>query len=91
MEDWEHDPGVEEPDGLDGSRTTIRQLVVRVVALMLLVSFVGSFYAVLRRIDDILVVIGLLLGVALVASVLRRQREREDPYQTDTGQDGEFD
>ncbi len=91
MNDWNDDPGLEEPYTFGEPRTTIRQLVVRVVALLLLCSFLGSFFLVMRGIEDILVVIGILLGVALVAAMIRKQREQEDPYRTREAAEDEFD
>ncbi len=64
------------------TRTTFRQLVVRAVAVFLLASLLGSLYLAFRGVEDIVVVIGILLVVALVARMARKQREAENPYRT---------
>ncbi len=87
MNDWEDSLGSEDFDPIDEPRMTLRQMVVRGVALLLLVSSLASFYGMLRDIEDIPVVIGVLAGVGLVARMLRKLRDEENPYQSgpDTG------
>ena len=91
MTQWDDDPIFDESDATDQPQGTIRQIGVRFVALLLVLSLVGTFYVALRGIEDILVVIGLLLGVAYVASKLRKQREEEYPYRSDQVQEHELD
>lgn len=83
MPDWDQVPGYEGSEPSEETRTTLRQLIVRVVALLLLFSVLGTFYLYLRGIEHIVLVIGILLGVAYVGSVLRKQREQENPYDYD--------
>lgn len=87
MNDWDDHPGLGEDDSLGEPRTTFRQFVIRFVALVLLVSFLGSLYFAFRGIEDILVVVGILLVVALVASIAKKQRESENPYDSDDHSD----
>ena len=87
MSDWDEDDTFYETDSPYEPRSTIRQVVIRLVALVLLVSFLGGLYVVFRGIEDILVVIGILLAVAAVASLAKKQRESENPYESDERSD----
>ena len=86
--DWDDEPVYDdEPDYADDDLSeenswTLRQVVIRVAALLLLFSFLGGLFLALRGIEDILIVIGVLLAVALVAKMLRKQQESERPYQS---------
>jgi len=86
MNDWERDwegEGVYEDEAPDEERDwTLRQIVIRVAALLLLFSFLGALFLALRGIEDILVVIGVLLAVAFVAKLVRKQQESEHPYRS---------
>lgn len=95
MSDWidPDPPGRHLPHGHDldsESRVTVRQLVIRFVALLLLASFLGGLWVTLRGIEDILVVIGILLVVALVARLAKKQRDAEKPYDSDRPSDLDF-
>ncbi|MDE0124691.1 MAG: hypothetical protein OXN97_08965 [Bryobacterales bacterium] len=83
MSDWDAYDSFGDTEPVREPRSTVRQLAIRFVALLLLASFLGSLYVVFRGIQDILVVIGILLAVALFASLLRKQRESENPYSSD--------
>ena len=95
MTSWEEDsPYVRNPHD-EGSlagenRQTVRQLVIRAVALLLLFSVLGSAFLALRRIKHIAFVIALLGVAALVAIVAKKQRESENPYRSDDPQDIEI-
>lgn len=80
--DWEHEPVLDDEAPIEESPWTLRQVVIRVAALLLLFSFLGGLFLALRGIEDILVVIGVLLVVALVAKILRKQQEAEHPYRS---------
>ncbi len=80
--DWEHEPVFDDEAPVEESAWTLRQVVIRVAALLLLFSFLGALFLALRGIEDILVVIGVLLAVALVAKILRKQQESEHPYRS---------
>ncbi len=80
--DWEHEPLPDDEAPVEESAWTLRQVVIRVAALLLLFSFLGALFLALRGIEDILVVIGVLLAVALVAKILRKQQESEHPYRS---------
>ncbi len=87
MSDWEEYDPIDGSDSPFEPQSTIRQIVIRVVALVLLASFLGGLYVVFRGIEDILVVIGILLVVAAVASLAKKQRESENPYGSDRRSD----
>lgn len=87
MRDWDEYDVIDESDPPYEPRSTVRQLVIRFVALVLLASFLGGLYVVFRGIEDILVVIGILLVVAAVASLAKKQRESENPYESDRRSD----
>ena len=80
--DWEHEPVLDDEAPVEESAWTLRLVVIRVAALLLLFSFLGALFLALRGIEDILVVIGVLLAVALVAKILRKQQESEHPYRS---------
>ena len=89
MNDWDeyrhHD------DDLAGDeRQTIRKIVVRFVAAALLVSLLGSMFLALRGIQDIGVVVGALLIVAVAAWIAKKQRESERPYRSEEDSDFEI-
>ena len=80
--DWDDEPVYDDDDLSEEDRWTLRQIVIRVAALVLLFSFLGGLFLALRGIEDILVVIGVLLAVAFVAKMLRKQQESERPYRS---------
>ena len=80
--DWDDEPVYDDDDLTEEDTWTLRQIVIRVAALVLLFSFLGGLFLALRGIEDILVVIGVLLAVAFVAKMLRKQQESERPYQS---------
>lgn len=80
--DWEHESVLDDEAPVEEGGWSLRQVVIRVAALVLLFSFLGGLFLALRGIEDILVVIGVLLAVALVAKVLRKQQEAEHPYRS---------
>ena len=80
--DWDDEPVYDDDDIAEEDTWTLRQIVIRVAALVLLFSFLGGLFLALRGIEDILVVIGVLLAVAFVAKMLRKQQESERPYRS---------
>lgn len=80
--DWDDEPVYDDDDLIEEDTWTLRQIVIRVAALVLLFSFLGGLFLALRGIEDILVVIGVLLAVAFVAKMLRKQQESEHPYRS---------
>ena len=80
--DWEDEAAYEDEHSDEEGSWTLRQTVIRVAALLLLFSFLGALFLSLRGIEDILVVIGVLLAVALVAKLVRKQREAEHRYRS---------
>lgn len=80
--DWEDEAVYEDEHSDEEGSWTLRQTVIRVAALLLLFSFLGALFLSLRGIEDILVVIGVLLAVALVAKLVRKQREAEHRYRS---------
>ena len=80
--DWELDAPYQFEDerSFEGSDWTLRQVVIRVAAVLLLLAVVGSFILPLRGIKDILLVIGLLLTIAFVAKLAKEQKRAENPY-----------
>lgn len=80
---WERELG-------DENRHTLRQLVVRLVALIILFSLLGSSFLWLRGIENILIVVGILGVVALVGFMVRKQRAAENPYRSDDPTDYEI-
>lgn len=89
MSDWEVDQRFDDRELAPERHATIRQLVIRLVALLLLASFLGSLYVLLRGIEDILAVIGILLAIALLAILVKKQRDAENPY--GSGEESDFD
>ena len=83
VSDWDAYDSFEGRGPASEPRSTMRQLAIRVVALLLLASFLGSLYVVFRGIQDILVVVAILVAVALFASILRKQHQSENPYDSD--------
>ena len=75
---------------LESKQSTLRQLVVRFVAFLLLLSFLGTLYLSLRGIQDIAIVVAILAGAALIGLIARRQREAENPYRSDCPADREI-
>ena len=67
----------------DRNRHTPRLLVIRAVALVLLFSLLGSSFIALRRIQHILIVVGILGVAALIGIIVKKQRESENPYRSD--------
>ncbi len=81
--DWELDePGSDGEWPAAGSGWTLRQAVIRVAALLLLVSLLGGLFLSLRGIEDILVLIGGLLAAGLVARIAKRRQPPETPYRS---------
>ena len=74
----------------DEDRFTLRQLVIRAVALIVLFSVLGSAFLALRGIEHISIVFGLLGVAALVGIIVRKQRASENPYQSDDPTDYEI-
>ncbi len=95
MSDWEDgSPYVRNPHdeggSAEGSRQTIRQFVIRAVALLLLFSLLGSVFLALRGIRHITLVVGILAVAAILGMIARKQRESEDPYRSDDPPDFEI-
>ncbi len=80
----------DEDDSLEGAQSTLRQLVIRIVAFVLLLSFLGTVYLSLRGVEDIAIVVAILAGVGLIAVIAKKQREAEDPYRSDDPADPEI-
>lgn len=74
----------------DGDSWTIRKFAIRVAALLLLFSFLSSLYVVLRGVEHVFVVIGLLVVAAIVGIMAKRQRDAENPYRSDDATDLEI-
>ena len=80
-----HEGGLE-----DENRHTPRLLVIRAVALVLLFSLLGSSFIMLRGIQHISIVVGILGIAALVGILVKKQRESENPYRSDDPTDFEI-
>ncbi len=74
----------------DRDRWTIRTVVVRAAALLLLFSFLSSLYVALRGVEHLLAVVGLLVVAAVVGIMAKRQRAAENPYRSDDPTDLEI-
>ncbi len=75
------------PEEVAGPRNegtwTLRQALIRGVAAVVLLSFVVPLYLTYRGVQDIVLVVTVLSGVAAVARFLRAQSESDDPYGPD--------
>ena len=67
----------------DGSGWTIRQIVIRAGALLLLFSFLGGAVRGLRGIAHIDVVAAIVGLASLIGLIAKRQRASENPYRSD--------
>ena len=74
----------------DENRHTPRLLVIRTVALVLLFSLLGGSFMMLRGIQHISIVVGILGIVALVGILVKKQRKSENPYRSDDPTDFEI-
>ena len=83
MRDFGEPPFRDSERSGDEPLSSIRQLVIRLVASLLLLSFLGTLYLSLRGIQGIVLVIGILAAVAVVASLAKKQRAAENPYATE--------
>ena len=80
----------DEDDTQEGDQSTLRQLVIRFVALVLLLSFLGTLYLSFQGIQNIAIVVAILAGAALIAVLAKKQREAENPYRSDDPLDPEI-
>lgn len=90
MKTTDTDEFVPYDDSQERKQSTLRQLVVRFVAFLLLLSFLGTLYLSLRGIQDIAIVVAILAGAALIGFIARKQREAENPYRSDDPADREI-
>lgn len=80
---WEESGAAEVAGPRDEGAWTLRQALIRGVAAAVLLSFVVPLYLTYRGVQDIVLVVAVLIGVAAVARFLRAQGESDDPYGPD--------
>lgn len=88
MSDWGAEDRADRALGRDGgsgegSGWTIRQIVIRAGALLLLFSILGGAVRGLRGIDHIELVAAIVGLASLIGLIAKRQRASENPYSSD--------